>query len=127
MTSKTFAEGRDWFLTWCSFDLRGLRRRPALQSLNPNLSLVSPAQKPGKALSYISPQDAGAPSFTSQPPIPSSHYFQQHTMGTGTFNPLCVQARGGYYNPYTYTNFGNEAKPSTANFPTISAMNLGSM
>lgn len=48
-------------------------------------------------------------------------------MGTGTFNPLCVQARGGYYNPYTYSNFGNEAKPSTANFPTISAMNLGSM
>lgn len=48
-------------------------------------------------------------------------------MGAGTFNPLCVQGRGGYYNPYGFPSFGNEAKPSTTNFQAINAMNLGNM
>jgi hypothetical protein len=48
-------------------------------------------------------------------------------MGAGTFNPLCVQGRGGYYNPYAYSNFGNEEKPSTTNFQAINSMNLGNM
>lgn len=48
-------------------------------------------------------------------------------MGPGTFNPLCVQTRGGYYNPYGYANFGNDVKPSTTNFQAINAMNMSSL
>ncbi len=92
-----------------------------------NMSMVSSAQQPAKTVSYLSSQEAGPTSFAPQPPVPGGHYFQQHTMGSGTFNPLCVQARGGYYNPYSYSNFGNEHKPSTTNFQAINAMNLGNM
>ncbi|KAK4140309.1 uncharacterized protein C8A04DRAFT_15068 [Dichotomopilus funicola] len=83
----------------------------------------SPKSNPGR-------RTGGAPSpmFASQSSVPSSNYFQhQHAMGAGTFNPLCVQGRNGYYNPYGYSNFGTEAKPSTPNFPTLNAMNLGGM
>ncbi|KAK4157841.1 hypothetical protein C8A00DRAFT_29227 [Chaetomidium leptoderma] len=105
-----------------------LRRRRALQSLNSNRSLASATQKPAKPNPYISDREPVAPSFTSQPPVSSGHYFQhQHTMGAGTFNPLCVQTRGGYYNPYGYSNFGNDTKPSTTNFQAINGMNLGNM
>ncbi|KAK4034809.1 hypothetical protein C8A01DRAFT_18455 [Parachaetomium inaequale] len=84
--------------------------------------------KPTKSVSYASTRDNGAALFTSQPTVSSSHYFQnQHTMGPGTFNPLCVQGRGGYYNPYGYSNFGNEEKASTTNFQAINSMNLGNM
>jgi hypothetical protein len=104
-----------------------LRRRPALQSMNANNSLSSATQKAAKPVPYMPVRD-GASSFTSQPPVSSTHYFQhQHTMGAGTFNPLCVQARGGYYNPYGYSNFGTETKPSPPNFQAINAMNLGNM
>lgn len=48
-------------------------------------------------------------------------------MEGGTFNPLCVQNRGGYYNPYSYTNYGNEPKPAAANFQAVNTMNLGNM
>jgi hypothetical protein len=66
--------------------------------------------------------------FTSQPPVTSGHYFpHQHSLGTGTVNPLYVQARSAYYNTYGYSNFGNETKPSTTNFQAINGMNLGSM
>ncbi len=114
-------------LTCCSFELRGLRRRPALQSMTSNMPLVSSTQKPAKQTPYISSQEPGPTSFASQPPVPGGHYFQQHTLGTGTFNPLCVQARGGYYNPYSYPSFGNEPKPATTNFQAINAMSLGNM
>ncbi|KAL2131660.1 hypothetical protein VTI74DRAFT_4756 [Chaetomium olivicolor] len=103
-----------------------LRRRPPLQPLSSNLSLVSSAPKTAK--SYRAGQDAGTTSFPTQTPISGSHYFQpQHTIGTGTLNPLCVQARGGYYNPYNYSNYGNESKSAAANFQAISSMNLGNM
>lgn len=111
-------------LTYRSYELR---RRPALQSMNANNSLASATQKAAKPVGYMSARDA-ASSFTTQPPGSSSHYFQhQHTMGPGTFNPLCVQARGGYYNPYGYSNFGTETKPSPPNFQSINAMGLGNM
>lgn len=48
-------------------------------------------------------------------------------MGAGTFNPLCLQNRGGYYHSYGYQGLGNGAKPSTGNFEAISTLNLGSM
>ncbi|KAK4105883.1 hypothetical protein N658DRAFT_416174 [Parathielavia hyrcaniae] len=104
------------------------RRRTALQPLNSNLSMLSTGQKPGKPVSYMPPRDT---TFTSQPPVTNGHFYpHQHSLGAGSFNPLCVQARGGagaYYNPYGYSNFGNETKPSTANFQAINAMNLSSM
>ncbi|KAK3300834.1 uncharacterized protein B0H64DRAFT_24680 [Chaetomium fimeti] len=104
-----------------------LRRRPALQSLNSNLSLTSATQKPTKPVSYVSAQESSTSLFTSQPPSSTSNYFQQQTMGAGTFNPLCVQGRGGYYNPYGFPSFGNETKPPATNFQAINAMNLGNM
>ncbi|KAL2016524.1 hypothetical protein VTK56DRAFT_3418 [Thermocarpiscus australiensis] len=105
-----------------------LRRRSALQTLNSNVPLVSQAPKSVKSLSYFPTRDSGTASFTSQPPVPSSHYFQQqHNIGTGTLNPLCVQTRGGYYGPYGYPNYVNESKPPTTNFQAINAMNFSSL
>ncbi|KAK4128928.1 hypothetical protein N657DRAFT_586429 [Parathielavia appendiculata] len=105
-----------------------LRRRTALQPLNSNRSMVSTGQKPGKPVSYMPPRDT---TFTAQPPVTNGHYFpHQHSLGAGSFNPLCVQTRGAagaYYNPYGYSSFGNETKPSTANFQAINAMNLSNM
>jgi hypothetical protein len=48
-------------------------------------------------------------------------------MGTTSINPLCVQARGAFYNPYGFATYGNEAKPSASNFQAMGSMNLGSM
>lgn len=48
-------------------------------------------------------------------------------MGTGSFNPLCVQPRGAFYSPYAFPSYGNETKPSVGNFPAINSMNLGTM
>ncbi|KAL2167525.1 hypothetical protein VTG60DRAFT_1148 [Thermothelomyces hinnuleus] len=105
-----------------------VRRRPALQSLNSNMPLTSAEQKPPKLVSYIAARENGSPFFTSQPPVPTSNYFQhQHVMGAGTFNPLYVQGRGSFYNPYSYSNFGADAKSSTTNFQVINSMNLASM
>ena len=93
--------------------------------MNSNIPLVPQAQKPPKT--YMAPQDTGPTAFTSQPPVPNNHYFPQHSMGGGTFNPLCVQARGGYFNPYGYPAFGDDAKQPTTNFQAINAMNLGNL
>ncbi|KAL2161589.1 hypothetical protein VTH06DRAFT_8151 [Thermothelomyces fergusii] len=107
-----------------SFDLR---HRPALQSLNSNMPLPSAGQKPPKLVPYVTARENGSPMFTSQPPVPTSNYFQhQHVMGVGTFNPLYVQGRGGFYNPYSYPNFVTDSKSST-NFQVINSMNLASM
>src|SRR5689334_2769068 len=92
------------------------------------MSLASTVQKLPKTVSYVSARENGTSLFTSQPSVSSNNYFQhQHTMGAGTFNPLCVQGRGGYYNPYGYSNFSTEAKPSPTNFQAINGMNLGNM
>lgn len=48
-------------------------------------------------------------------------------MGSGTLNPLCVQARGGYYHPYSFPNYGNESKSAASNFQPINSMNLANM
>ncbi|KAK4248474.1 hypothetical protein C7999DRAFT_13564 [Corynascus novoguineensis] len=105
-----------------------LRRRPALQSLNSNVPLASAGQKHPKPVSYVTSRENGPSLFTSQPPVSSSNYFQhQHTMGTGTFNPLCVQGRSGFYNPYSYTSFSADTKSSTANFQAINGVNLANM
>lgn len=112
-------------LNYNSFELR---RRSALQSLDSNMSLKSAAQKPSKPSPYVTTGGGPSPMFASQSSVPSSNYFQhQHAMGAGTFNPLCVQGRNGYYNPYGYSNFSTETKPPTPNFPTLNAMNLGGM
>ncbi|AEO53879.1 hypothetical protein MYCTH_43484 [Thermothelomyces thermophilus ATCC 42464] len=105
-----------------------LRRRPALQSLNSNMPLTSAGQKPHKLVPYVAARENGSPLFTSQPPVPTSSYFQHHhVMGAGTFNPLYVQGRGSFYNPYGYSNFGADAKSSATNFQVINSMNLASM
>ncbi|KAK4240770.1 hypothetical protein C8A03DRAFT_12898 [Achaetomium macrosporum] len=105
-----------------------LHRRPALQNMNSNLSMGSSALKAEKPVSYISARGSGTASFTSQPPVSNSHYFQhQHAMGTGTMNPLCVQARGGFYGSYGFSNYGNEPKSSTTNFQALGSMDLGDM
>ncbi|KAK3383329.1 hypothetical protein B0T24DRAFT_687781 [Lasiosphaeria ovina] len=106
-----------------------LRRRPALQSLSSNMSLVSPASKPAKALTFFPARDNGPPSFSSQPHVSSNPYFQhQHSMGGGTFNPLCVQSRNGYFHPY-YQGYGADPKPPNAGFQPVNTLNqnLGSM
>ena len=65
--------------------------------------------------------------FTSQAPLSNTNYFQhQHAMGGGSFNPL-AQTRNGYYNPYGYQGYGNEAKPTAASFHAINTMSLGGM
>ncbi|EAQ92836.1 hypothetical protein CHGG_01071 [Chaetomium globosum CBS 148.51] len=92
-----------------------------------NYDIFRDPPKTSAAQVESSPRDSGTPLFTSQPPSSNTNYFQQQTMGAGTFNPLCVQGRGGYYNPYGFPSFGNEAKPSTTNFQAINAMNLGNM
>jgi hypothetical protein len=92
-----------------------------------NMQMVSSGQKSAKPAPYITAQETGPTSFASQPPVSGNPYFPQHTMGTGTFNPLCVQARGGYYNPYSYPTFGNDPKPTITNFQAINAMSLGGM
>ncbi|KAK4132313.1 hypothetical protein BT67DRAFT_85604 [Trichocladium antarcticum] len=103
-----------------------LRRRPALQSLNANRSMVSPGPNTPKAGSYFPSRDTAAGPFTSQQPISTGHYFQhQQTLGVRTFNPLCAQNGGGYYNPYGYQSYGNETKPPTASFQAINSMNFG--
>ncbi|SPQ18603.1 6a9b66bd-97af-46a6-a21f-99603936441c [Thermothielavioides terrestris] len=105
-----------------------LRRRPALQPLNMNLPLASSGLKSAKSFSYLTPRDTETSAFASQAPVSNSHYFQhQHPMGTTSINPLCVQARGAFYNPYGFATYGNEAKPSASNFQAMSSMNLGSM
>ncbi|KAK0733945.1 hypothetical protein B0T26DRAFT_736747 [Lasiosphaeria miniovina] len=106
-----------------------LRRRPALQSLSSNMSLVSPASKPAKALTFFPARDNGPPSFPAQPHVSSNPYFQhQHSMGGGTFNPLCVQSRNGYFHPY-YQGYGADPKPPNAGFQPVNTLNqnLGSM
>jgi hypothetical protein len=86
----------------------------------------SASEKQAKSTAYMASREAGTGVFSSQPPVPSAHYFHsQHSLGPGTFNPLNVQARG-YYNPYAYSNF-SETKPSPAAFQAMSSMNLGNM
>jgi hypothetical protein len=96
--------------------------------MNANRSLVSPASKPVKPVSYFPGRESAAASFASQPPVPTAHYFQhQQTMGVRAFNPLCAHPGGGYYNPYGYQNYGNESKAPTTSFQAINTMNLGNM
>ncbi|KAL1839530.1 hypothetical protein VTJ49DRAFT_1432 [Mycothermus thermophilus] len=106
-----------------------LRRRPALQAVNKNMPIGSAPQKQTKPMSYMTSRETAAtPMFSSQPPMSGAHYFHpQQTMGPGTFNPLCVQARGAYYNPYGYSNFSNDTKPSPPTFQAMNAMNLGNL
>ncbi|KAK3693562.1 hypothetical protein B0T22DRAFT_43200 [Podospora appendiculata] len=109
-----------------------LRRRPALQSMSSNIAMVSPALKVGKngMHPYFPGRDSGPSTYPTHPPVPGNPYFpNQHALGGGNYNPLCVQTRPGYFNPYSYSNYATDSKPSAASFQPVNAMNpnLGGM
>ncbi|KAK0630053.1 hypothetical protein B0T17DRAFT_635673 [Bombardia bombarda] len=107
------------------------RRRPALQPLSTNISMVSPVEKPINSvpMSYFPSRDNTGTTFPSHPPVPNNSYFrQQQNLSSGNYNPL-FQTRNTYFNPYNFTNYGSDAKPPTTGFQSVNAMNqnLGSM
>ncbi|KAK3335386.1 hypothetical protein B0T19DRAFT_452411 [Cercophora scortea] len=103
-----------------------LRRRPALQSMSSNIAMVPPPIKVGKngMHPYFSGRDSGPSTYPTHPPVPGNPYYpNQHALGGGNFNPLCVQTRAGYFNPYGYSSYASDSKPSTASFQPVNTMN----
>ncbi len=89
--------------------------------MNANTSIASPTPKPVKPLSYFPSRDGGPSAFPSHHPVPANNYFQQqHNVGGGSFNPLYVQTRNGYFHPYSYSSYEGEQKAPTAGFQSIS-------
>ncbi|KAK0655703.1 hypothetical protein B0T16DRAFT_315685 [Cercophora newfieldiana] len=77
------------------------------------------APKPAKPLSYFSgDNNSNVPAFSPHPPVSSNPYFQ-HQQSMGTYNPLYVQTRNGYFHPYSYSSYGAESKPTASNFQAV--------
>src|SRR4051812_33336509 len=88
--------------------------------MNSNASILQEASKPAKSLSYFPSDNNNAPAFASHPSVSSNPYFQ-HQQSMGTYNPLYVQTRNGYFHPYSYSSYGVESKPAASNFQAVNS------
>ncbi|KAJ4397987.1 hypothetical protein N0V85_006402 [Neurospora sp. IMI 360204] len=117
-----------------------LRHRPALKALPSNGPLPSNGQlgssgpKPlnGSQLSYFSPRDSMANSYSGLPSnglsnngLPSNGFFssQQHSSYNG-LNPLSISGRPSYMQSFNYSGYGSESPraPNTSAFQPINPM-----
>ncbi|KAK3334996.1 hypothetical protein B0H65DRAFT_446680 [Neurospora tetraspora] len=117
-----------------------LRHRPALKALPSNGPLPSNGQlgssgpKPlnGSQLSYFSPRDSMANSYSGLPSnglsnngLPSNGFFssQQHPSYNG-LNPLSISGRPSYMQSFNYSGYGSESPraPNTSAFQPINPM-----
>ncbi|KAK3500567.1 hypothetical protein B0T13DRAFT_502056 [Neurospora crassa] len=117
-----------------------LRQRPALKMLPSNGPLPSNAQhgssgpKPlnGSQLSYFSPRDSMANSYSGLPSnglphngLPSNGFFssQQHPSYSG-LNPLSISGRLSYMQSFNYSGYANESAraPNPSAFQPINPM-----
>lgn len=83
--------------------------------------MMQELSKPPKPLSYYSgDNNNNAQALSSHPPLSSNPYCQQQTIGS--YNPLYVQTRHGYFHPYSYASYGTDPRYSTPNMQGIPSM-----
>lgn len=111
-------------------DLTGfeLRRRSALNPMNPNNGIGSDSSKAVKQHPYYPSRDNSPATFPqAHHPVSTNPYFQQHGLGisagggiaNGTANPLLLRTRNGYFHPYEYASYGTEVDVPTPSFQSI--------